>query len=343
MAKYCLNMLEMALRLANHDSVYEDVAVKFFEHFATIAAAMGTRWDERDGFFYDHWRKPDGAALTIRSRSMVGLLPIFAAVELPASLWERVPHFRARANCFIFHKPALTAFLRYFAKDDRPELVCLVDASRLRRVLARMLDAAEFLSPYGLRSLSRVHRAHPRTFEMDGVDLRLAYEPGESRTGLLGDNSNWRGPIWFPLNCLAVESLRHLHRSLGERYKVELLTGSSRQAHLGELADEIERRLLRIFLRDGDGERPLHGANTPFRGDRNEYPDEMCECCLRVRVQAHDTRGRHREDERDQAAAAQIATNDGSHMGRKCGRGDNRGQSRGRQSRRSTPSAASTA
>jgi len=267
MAKYCLNMLEMALRLAHHDPTYEDVAVKFFEHFAAIAAAMRDLWDETDGFFYDRVRKPDGSVFTIRARSMVGLLPIFAAVELPASVLARLPNFRARTRWFIAHRPEMATFLRYFARDSRRELICLVDEDRLRRVLARMLDEAEFLSPYGLRSLSRFHRDHPLVLALDGIDLHLDYEPGESQTGLFGGNSNWRGPIWLPLNFLAVESLRHLHRCLGARFTVELPTGSGRQAHLGEVADDIERRLLRIFLPDAEGERPAYGAKAPFSGD----------------------------------------------------------------------------
>ena len=267
MAKYCLNMLEMALRLANHDSAYEDVALKFFEHFASIASAMGELWDEQDGFFYDRLRKPDGTELTIRSRSMVGLLPIFAAVEVQASLWERLPNFRARARWFIDHKPELTAFVRYFAKEGRPELISLVDQPRLRRVLARMLDETEFLSPYGLRSLSRFHREHPLVLRLDSMELRLDYEPGESGTALFGGNSNWRGPIWFPLNFLALESLRHLHHCLGACFTVELPTGSGKLVHLGAVADEIERRLVSIFLRDARGQRPVFGGNALFGRD----------------------------------------------------------------------------
>jgi hypothetical protein len=267
MAKYCLNMLEIALRLANHDRSYEDVALKFFEHFAAIAVAMENLWDEQDGFFFDRLRKPDGTVLTVRSRSMVGLLPIFAAVQLNPSLWERLPRFRVRARWFIENKPALTSFLRYFSRDDHAVLISLVDASRLRRVLSRMLDEEEFLSPYGLRSLSRFHRDHPLVFHLGGADVRLDYAPAESCTALFGGNSNWRGPVWFPLNFLAVESMRHLYRCLGERFTVELPTGSGVQAHLGAVADEIERRLLRLFLRDSDGRRPIYGASALFGPD----------------------------------------------------------------------------
>jgi Mannosylglycerate hydrolase MGH1-like glycoside hydrolase domain len=267
MAKFCLNMLEMALRLANHDRTYEDVALKFFEHFASIAAAMGELWNEQDGFFYDRLRMPDGSILPVRARSMVGLLPLFAAVNLSASLWERLPGFRRRASWFVANKPQLASFLRYFANDDRPELIGLVDETRLRRVLARMLDEAEFLSPYGLRSLSRFHREHPLVITLQGGAARLDYEPAESSSGLFGGNSNWRGPIWFPLNFLALESLRHLHACLGDAFTVELPTGSGVQAHLGAVADEIERRLLRLFLLDEKGRRPIYGANELFQSD----------------------------------------------------------------------------
>ena len=267
MAKLCLNMLEMAIRLANHDSSYEDVALKFFEHFAKIARAMQDLWDEEDGFFYDRVRRPDGQVSTVRARSMVGLLPIFAAVQIGGSLWERLGNFRASARWFVEHRPEFAELL-HFTNDDRPDLICLVGEKRLRRVLERMLDESEFLSPYGLRSLSRFHRDHPLILALDdGGSVRLDYEPGESQTALFGGNSNWRGPIWFPLNFLAVESLRNLHGSLGDQFTVEMPTGSGSQAHLGAVADEIERRLLRIFLRGADGNRPVNRGNHRFDQD----------------------------------------------------------------------------
>ena len=267
MAKYCLNMLEIALRLANHDHAYEDVAVKFFEHFASIASAMSGLWDEQDGFYYDRIRMPDGAIIPVRARSMVGLLPLFAAVKLDAALWERLPDFRARARWFIDHKPWLSKYLGFFADDDRPDLISLVDATRLRRVLERMLDEQEFLSPHGLRSLSRRHKEHPLVIALPGGEARLEYEPAESATGLFGGNSNWRGPVWFPLNFLALESLRHLHECLGDEITIELPTGSGVHAHLGQVADELERRLLSLFLPDADGARPTDGGREPFRSD----------------------------------------------------------------------------
>jgi hypothetical protein len=264
MAKYCLNMLEIALRLANRDRSYEDMALKFFEHFASVASAMNQLWDDSDGFFYDRIRMPDGSTVPVRSRSMVGLLPIFAAVRIDARLWERLPDFRARARWFIDNKPQLSAFLRYFLDDDRPELISPVDGPRLRRVLARMLDEREFLSPYGLRSLSRSHLEHPLVVELPGGEARVDYEPAESTTGLFGGNSNWRGPVWFPLNYLALESLRHLHGCLGNSFAVELPTGSGRQANLGQVADELERRLLGLFQRGPDGRRPADGRGGVF-------------------------------------------------------------------------------
>jgi hypothetical protein len=269
MGIFCLNMLEIALVLAAEDAAYEDMAVKFFAHFMLIASAIGTQglWDEEDGFFYDRIRTPDGKSMPVRARSMVGLLPLFAAVKLDATLWERLPDFRARAQWFIDNKPALSAFLRYFPNEDRPELISLVDAPRLRRVLDRMLDDQEFLSPFGLRSLSRYHLEHPLVISLPGGQARLDYEPAESTTGIFGGNSNWRGPVWFPLNYLALESLRHLHDCLGEEFAVELPTGSGKRANLGQVADELERRLLSLFLPDADGARPAHGGREPFRLD----------------------------------------------------------------------------
>jgi hypothetical protein len=265
MAKFCLNMLEMALRLANHHPSYEDLAVKFFEHFALIATAMSKLWDHQDGFFYDRLRKRDGSIFTVRARSMVGLLPIFAAVQLDSALWERLPMFRKRARWYIENKPDLAEFLHMPSSNELPRLISPVGKSRMKQILACMLDESEFLSPYGLRSLSRYHREHPLIVNMDGHVARLDYEPGESRTGLFGGNSNWRGPIWFPLNFLAIESLRHLHSNLGEGFTVELPTGSGRQASLDQVAEELERRLLRLFLRNAEGQRPALGLNPRFR------------------------------------------------------------------------------
>ena len=247
MAKYCLNMLEIALLLANRNPVYEDVAIKFFEHFALIAAAMERLWDEQDGFFYDRLRTTDGSAVTVRARSMVGLLPVFAAVELDASLWERCRCFASGRAGTSSINCATKNHLYYLPSGGRPGLISLVEKSRFQRILARMLDESEFLSPYGLRSLSRYHLEHPLVLDFDGRTCRLDYEPGESRSGLFGGNSNWRGPVWFPLNFLAIESLRHLHDFFGDELTVELPTGSGRKANLMQVAEELERRLLSLF------------------------------------------------------------------------------------------------
>ncbi len=267
MAKFCLNMLEIALLLANRNQVYEDVAIKFFEHFALIAAAMENLWDDQDGFFYDRLRKKDGSAITVRARSMVGLLPVFAAVELDASLWQRLPMFRERARWYLEHRLRTRNHLYYLPSSDRPGLISLVEKSRFQRILARMLDESEFLSPYGLRSLSRYHLEHPLVLDLDGRTCRLDYEPGESRSGLFGGNSNWRGPVWFPLNFLAIESLRHLHDFFGDDLTVELPTGSGRKANLDQVADELRRRLLSVFMLDANGRRPADGANLRFQKD----------------------------------------------------------------------------
>ena len=268
MAKFCLNMLEIALRLAQRDRSYEDVALKFFEHFASIASAMQELWDETDGFYYDRLRHPDGSTQPLRARSIVGLVPLFAAVALRKPLWEKLTDFQRRVRWFIGNKPELAGFWRHFASgDERPELITLVDESRLRRVLARVLDESEFLSPYGLRSLSRHHLEHPLVIRFGDSEARLDYEPGESQCALFGGNSNWRGPIWLPFNFLALESLRNLHESLGGGFTVELPTGSGKLASLREVADELERRLVRLFLPGPDGRRPVFGAAEPFQSD----------------------------------------------------------------------------
>jgi len=272
MAKFCLNMLEMALRLANRDHAYEGVALKFFEHFAAIAEAMDQLWDERDSFYYDRLRNPDGTVMPLRARSMVGLLPLFAAVRADSALWERLPDFTKRARWFLDHKPHLRALLSSYDSAEMPGFIAAVDAGRLRRLLERMLDEEEFLSSHGLRSLSRYHRDHPLIVDLDGTKARLDYEPAEAKGVLFGGNSNWRGPVWFPLNFVALESLRHLHAALGDGFTVELPTGSGKKAHLGQVADEIERRLLRLFTLEG-GRRPIYGDSALFQ--RPEWRDQL--------------------------------------------------------------------
>jgi hypothetical protein len=198
---------------------------------------------------------------------MVGLLPLFAAVKIDPRLWEQLHDFRTRARWFLDRNPWLNDLLYAVPGSMHPVLVGLMNEYRLRRVLARMLDESEFLSPYGLRSLSRYHRDRPLVASLPGGEARLDYEPAESETGLFGGNSNWRGPVWFPLNFLAVESLRHLHECIGNSFTVELPTGSGVHAHLGQVADELERRLVALFIPDANGRRPGGGTPAIFARD----------------------------------------------------------------------------
>ncbi|KRT70558.1 MAG: hypothetical protein XU15_C0004G0134 [candidate division NC10 bacterium CSP1-5] len=276
MGMYCLNLLGIALELAREDPAYEDVASKFWEHFIYIAHAMNTRggedidlWDEEHGFYYDVLHLPDGQHFPLKVRSMVGLIPLFAVQTLEPKLLNRLPGFKRRLEWFIDHRPELiqnVACMRTPGQEER-RLLSVVTPDRLRRVLKLMLDEREFLSPYGIRALSQSHRDHPYTLTVSGVQHRVDYEPAESSTGLFGGNSNWRGPIWFPVNYLIIESLQKFHFYLGDDYKVECPTGSGRMATLWEVAGEISRRLTRIFLRTADGRRPVHGGSGKFQTD----------------------------------------------------------------------------
>jgi hypothetical protein len=276
MAMYCLNLLAIALELARKDPSYEDVASKFWEHFVFIAHAMNRRggedmqlWDEEDGFYYDVLHLPDDQHFPLKVRSMVGLIPLFAVETLEPELLSRLPDFKRRLEWFIDHRPDLTQNIACMRTPGRGErrLLSIVDRDRLRRVLRLMLDEQEFLSPYGIRALSRFHHDHPYTLTVHGVEHRVDYEPAESSTGLFGGNSNWRGPIWFPVNYLIIESLQKFHYYLGDDYKVECPTGSGRMMTLWEVAAELSRRLTRIFLRGPDGKRPVYGGLGKFQND----------------------------------------------------------------------------
>ncbi len=276
MAMYCLNLLAIALELARMDPSYEDVASKFWEHFVFIAHAMSRRggedmqlWDEEDGFYYDVLHLPDGQHFPLKIRSMVGLIPLFAVETLEPEILNRLPDFKRRLEWFIDHRPDLTQNVACMRTPGRGErrLLSIVDRDRLRRVLRLMLDEQEFLSPYGIRALSPFHHDHPYTLTVHGVEHRVAYEPAESSSGLFGGNSNWRGPIWFPVNYLIIESLQKFHYYLGDDYKVECPTGSGQMMNLWEVAAELSRRLTRIFLRNPDGQRPVHGGLTKFQND----------------------------------------------------------------------------
>jgi hypothetical protein len=279
MAMYCLNMLAIAMELAKEDPSYEDVASKFWEHFVYIARAMNHRggdevslWDDADGFFYDVLHLPDGTFFPMKVRSMVGLIPLFAVETLEPEMLEQLPGFKKRLEWFIDHRPDLTknlACMRTAGMKER-RLLSIVDRESLRRILKVMLDENEFLSPFGIRALSRFHKDNPYILHVDGMEHRVDYEPAESSTGLFGGNSNWRGPIWFPVNFLLVESLQKFHRYLGDDFKVECPTGSGNYMNLWEVAAEISKRLTRIFLRDQEGKRPVFGGVEIFQ-DQTEW------------------------------------------------------------------------
>ena len=271
MAMFCLNMLTIALELALEDESYEDVASKFWEHFVHIARAMNTLdlWDEADGFYYDALRRPDGRSMPLRVRSMVGLIPLFAVEAIEAERVERFGGFARRLEWFIDNRPDLTdgvADMRARGASGR-RLFAVVDPERLRRVLAVMLDEAEFLAPNGVRALSRAHLDRPFELRVGGQVHRVRYEPGESSSGLFGGNSNWRGPIWFPVNYLLIESLQKFHHYLGDGFQVEFPTGSGNQMTLAEVARELSRRLAAIFLRDDEGRRPVFGRAERLQRD----------------------------------------------------------------------------
>jgi Glycosyl hydrolase family 63 C-terminal domain len=276
MAMYCLNMLAMALELAYEDSAYEDVASKFWEHFTQIAYAMNNRgddgvslWNEEDGFFYDVLHVPNQGELPMKTRSMVGLIPLYAVDTLEPELLKRLPNFKRRLDWFIANRPGYTRNQACMFTPGMGErrLMSIVDGDKLRRMLRYMLDENEFLSPFGIRAVSRYHKDHPYVLRVGGADHRLDYEPGESSTGLFGGNSNWRGPIWFPVNFLIIESLQKFHHYLGNDYKVECPTGSGNFLTLWEVAQEISRRLSSVFLRGEGGLRPVHGTSDKFQND----------------------------------------------------------------------------
>jgi hypothetical protein len=279
MAMYSLNLLAIAIELARHNPAYEDVASKFWEHFLNIAHAMsggrqhGGRghelWDEEDGFFYDVLHLPDDRRMPLKIRSLVGLIPMLAVETLEPAILARHDGFRRRLEWFIANRPDLTGNVACMRTPGRGErrLLAVLDPDRLRQVLRVMLDEREFLSPYGIRAISQRHRDEPYVLRIDGHEYRVDYEPAESSTGLFGGNSNWRGPIWFPINFLLVESLQRFHHYLGDGYKVECPTGSGRMLTLWEVSQEISRRLSSIFLQDERGRRPVFGRVELFHTD----------------------------------------------------------------------------
>jgi hypothetical protein len=274
MAFYCSTMLAMALELAQTDPSYEDVASKFFEHFVAISDAMNSLggsglWDEEDGFYYDKMIVND-QSVPLKVRSMVGLAPLLAVEVLVDEDIEQLPGFKRRMNWFLNNRPDLASRIAYMVKD-RPEegphthrLLAIPCRERLQRVLFYMLDENEFLSPHGIRSLSKVHQEMPFLMHMNGREFRVKYAPGESEDGMFGGNSNWRGPIWFPLNYLIVESLQRYHHFYGDSLQVECPTGSGVMMNLQEVALEINRRLASLFEAGSDGPRPCFGADSIY-------------------------------------------------------------------------------
>jgi hypothetical protein len=275
MALFCQNMLEIAAELALTDPDYVDMALKFCEHFFWIGSAMGQlggdvgMWDEEDGFYYDVLRLPDGRAQRLKVRSMVGLLPLCAATVFDGELLAKNPALTERLMWFLRARPELCNAIH----DPRKvgvagrRLCAILDETKLRRVLAKMLDENEFLSPYGLRSLSRYHADHPYVMRVDGQEYRVNYLPAESDTGMFGGNSNWRGPIWMPVNGLVVRALLQYYTYYGNDFTVECPTGSGLRMNLYEVAEEITRRLAGLFLRDGAGRRPVYGGTRKFQED----------------------------------------------------------------------------
>jgi hypothetical protein len=276
MAMFALNMMRIALELAQEDHVFEDIASKFFEHFLYIARALtdiGERgvglWSESDQFFHDVLNLPDGRMHELKLRSMVGLTPLFAVETIEPELLARLPRFARRLRLFLDRRTDLASLVSRWNEPGLGErrLLSLLRGHRMKRLLVRMLDPAEFLSDHGVRSLSRAHANPPYTFATDGVRLTVGYEPGESQTEMFGGNSNWRGPVWLPVNFLLVEALDRFHHYYGDDFLVECPTGGGRLMTLRGIADEISGRLIRLFLKDASGRRPIYGGDERFQSD----------------------------------------------------------------------------
>jgi hypothetical protein len=271
-------MAELSIELAAHDPSWEDLVGKFVEHFLWIAAAVNHlgpdgMWDEEDGFYYDVLRLPDGRSTRLKVRSMVGLLPLCATTIIEEWQRERVPSVTARFRERLQRTPELLAAIHPIGPDHLGvagrSISALVNSDKLRRILSKMLDENEFLSPYGIRAVSRYHAEHPYIFQVGAEEYRVDYLPAESDTGMFGGNSNWRGPIWFPVNALIIRALWQFYLYYGDNFKVECPTGSGKMMNLFEVADEIIKRLTSIFLRDQYGRRPVYGGTKKFQTDPN--------------------------------------------------------------------------
>ncbi len=283
MGMFCLNMLMIALELARENRVYEDVATKFFEHFLYIADALNniagegiSLWDEEDQFFYDVLHMPDDSHVPLRVRSLVGFIPLLAVETIEPELLDALPEFKVRLEWFLEHRPQLASLVSRWHEPGIGErrLLALVRGHRMKRLLKRMLDPEEFLSDYGIRAISKYHAEHPYVYQAMGTEYSVHYEPGESSSGLFGGNSNWRGPIWFPLNFLLIETLQKFHHYYGDDFLVECPTGSGQKLTLWQIAGQLSSRLTSIFLRGEDGRRPVFGNNETFQSNPHwrDYP-----------------------------------------------------------------------
>jgi hypothetical protein len=276
MGFYCLSMLNIAMRLARQNPVYEDTASKFFEHYLRIAKAMSSYgeeglslWDEADGFFYDMLHLRDGTTIPLKVRSLVGLMALIGVEPISQESLKALPTFHRRMKWFLEHRPDLSSNLNTIevSEDQERYILAFLNEDRLRRVLGYMLDEKEFLSPHGIRSLSKVYEEQPYVFNLNGKTFSLSYDAGVSRTGLFGGNSNWRGPIWFPINYLIIEALREYYVHYGDEFTIAYPTGSDNMATLKEIANDLSRRLISLFLPDSEGRRPLHGDRHLFWED----------------------------------------------------------------------------
>lgn len=277
MSMYALNMLTIALELAKENKSYEDIASKFFEHFLYISHAInnfGTSrnglWDDEDGFYYDRLNLPDGKQIPLKIRSMVGLIPLFAVMTIDYKLLDKLPGFKRRMEWFIKNKPDLVSNCSVSnGEEGKRKLLSIANEYKLRLILDKLLDEEEFLSPYGIRSLSKYHEKNPYTLKIDGHVYSVDYEPAESRTGLFGGNSNWRGPVWFPVNFLIIESLQKFHYFFGDSFKVECPTGSGNLMNLWEVSLELSGRMISIFTKNSQGKRAYNGDVEKFQNDPN--------------------------------------------------------------------------
>ena len=276
MAMYCVSLLRAAMELALHDAAYEEIATKFFDHFLSIAGAINGvgadrlgLWDEVDEFYYDQLVLPDSSRVELKVNSIVGLIPLFATTVLEPEVLELLPEFSSRMQWFLQHRPRLAALISnwHVAGQGERRLLSLLRGHRMKALLHRMLDESRFLSDYGVRALSKNHEQHPFRFEAGGITHEVRYWPGESRSGLFGGNSNWRGPIWMPINFLIIESLQRFHHYYGDDFKVECPTGSGNFLNLFEVSEELSRRLSRLFLKGADGERPVLKYHPKLAGD----------------------------------------------------------------------------